>query len=106
MSGLHVIPLSYKSTYAEMADILKQVNVVYIQGESDLFYTDQILQVAISYVLSYVFDKAGNNDFLPVFFMGAGLQYYLNNRLDGSVSCIKRTNNIQNKNLNLRVVAD
>jgi hypothetical protein len=64
---------------------------------------DQIYIVAISYIIDYTFNMANAGTFLPVFFMGNGLQYYLYNRLGASTALVKSMSNMQNKNYPIRI---
>lgn len=76
-----------------------------IPGEKDIFKTNQIYQVAISYLIAHIFERASTGNPLPAFFLGSGLQHYLYNRLEKSVSLIKKQTGYRNQNTRLRVVA-
>ena len=53
-AGLTVIPVSYQSTKEDLDAILSQVNAVVVPGEQHIFKTNQIYQVAVSYIISHI----------------------------------------------------
>ena len=78
---MKVVPISYKSTKENLYAILDKVNAIYVHGDSEAYNTDELYQVSISYIISYMYTKANNADHFPVFLMGNSLQTYLDNRL-------------------------
>jgi|TARA_B110001450_G_scaffold208571_1_gene199282 hypothetical protein len=79
-SGLLVVPISYLDTDEEIMRMMKEVNAVYVCGDSHKAVANKRYQQAFSTVLKYTHDSnkgkdkyGDDSEYFPMFVMGKGL---------------------------------
>lgn len=76
--GVRVVPLSYLDDKEAILDMLRQVNGVYLPGDSQVAITHPKYRQTFQAIVDYVEEtNQANEDYFPMFLMGKSAQQFV-----------------------------